>query len=67
MNELVKLLGDLQEEVDGDLAALGLENKAGSGGGVDFETFYKWYIQVLTPHKVKVLFDSYDEVGGGGG
>ena len=65
VNELVKMLSDLQEEVDGDLAALGLENQAGTGG-VDFETFKTWYIQVLTPHKVKMLFESYDEDKNGG-
>jgi|UniRef100_A0A7R9TAV5 Ca2+-binding EF-hand superfamily protein len=53
-NELVNMLENLSEQVPRELKNIGL------GGRVGFETFSRWYIKVLTPQRIKNLFDGYD-------
>mmetsp|Transcript_21298 Transcript_21298/g.52894 ORF Transcript_21298/g.52894 Transcript_21298/m.52894 type:complete len:278 (+) Transcript_21298:265-1098(+) len=62
VDELVNMMRDLQEDVDGGGGSGGL----GSGGTIiDFHVFCRWYIDVHMKSKVKTLFHAYDADGNG--
>ena len=56
LDELEKMLMSLAETVDTTSLKMLTYNES----GVTFEVFAQWYIDVLTPVKIKQLFEAYD-------
>lgn len=58
VGELEKVLEELNEDVDTELLALGMQR--GNDSKVDFDQFLKWFSNTHLPHVIRNVFEAYD-------